>query len=120
MGGITAWLSHTLYRHADMAALFSLTLQLWCADSSWGAVKYVRQNEAALLSEADAAIVAKARDLYGEAVEASLASAPKGSTGVVGDTVRQAFAQVAPCCRGCAGRKPHPGLQHAAKMVCNL
>lgn len=63
------------------------------SNSSWGAVKYVRQNEAALLSEADAAIVAKARDLYGEAVEASLASAPKGSTGVVGDTVRQAFAQ---------------------------
>lgn len=53
-------------------------------------MKYVRQNEPSLLDEADAAIVTKARDLYGTAVEASIA----GSTGVVGDKVRQAFAQV--------------------------
>ena len=57
----------------------------------------MRQNEPSLLDEADAAIVAKARDLYGEAVEASLASALAGSKGVVGDRVRQAFAQVTSC-----------------------
>lgn len=55
-------------------------------------MKYVRQNEPSLLGEADAVVVAKARDLYGEAVEASVA----GSTGVVGDKVRQAFALVTP------------------------
>ena len=52
----------------------------------------MRQNEPSLLGEADAAIVTKARDLYSTAVEASIA----GSTGVVGDKVRQAFAQVTP------------------------
>ena len=57
-------------------------------------MKYVRQNEPALLDETDAAVVAKARDLYGEAVEASVA----GSTGVVGAKVRQAFALVNPSC----------------------
>ena len=53
-------------------------------------MKYARQNELSLLDEADAAVVTKARDLYGKAVEASIA----GSTGVIGDKIRQAFAQV--------------------------
>lgn len=76
-------------------------------------MKYVRQKEASLLGEADAAIVAKARDLYGEAVEASMGSALKGSKGVVGDRVRQAFAQVTLCSSRCTGAVPHSGItQH--------
>ena len=57
-------------------------------------MKYVRQREAALLSEADAAIVTRAQDIYGEAVEASTAAAVQGASAVVGDSVRQAFAKV--------------------------
>lgn len=59
-------------------------------------MKYVRQKEFTLLSKSDAAIVTKARDLYGEAVEASTASALQGNAGVVGDSVRQAFAKAMP------------------------
>ena len=57
-------------------------------------MKYVRQKEPSLLSKSDAIIVTKARDLYGEAVEASTESALQGNAGVVGDSVRQAFAKV--------------------------
>ena len=57
-------------------------------------MKYVRQGEAALLGETDAAIITKARDVYGEAIEASTAEAKEGSPAIVGDTVRQAFAKV--------------------------
>ncbi len=60
----------------------------------WGAMKYVRQREPSLMGEADAAVITKARDMYGEAVEASTKAAVSGQPGVVGDTVRQAFAQV--------------------------
>ena len=64
------------------------------AANTWGAMKYVRQNESSLLGKADAAIVGKARDLYSEAVQASTEAALQGEAGVVGKRIRQAFAKV--------------------------
>ena len=64
------------------------------AEPTWGAVKYLRQREVSPLSEADAAVIIKARDLYGEAVQASTAAALSGQAGVVGDYVRQAYVKV--------------------------
>ena len=63
-------------------------------EPTWGAMKYVRQNEVSLLGPEDAAVITKARDMYGEAVEASTEAALAGHGGVVGDSVRQAYAQV--------------------------
>ncbi len=57
-------------------------------------MKYVRQNEVSLLGKEDAAVITKARDMYGEAVEAGTEAASQGQAGVIGDSVRHAFAQV--------------------------
>jgi len=46
------------------------------------------------LGKEDAAVITKARDMYGEVVEASTEAALNGQAGVIGDSVRHAFAQV--------------------------
>lgn len=76
-------------------------------ETTWGAMKYVRQNEPGLLGETGAAVITKARDMYGKAVEASLEAASNEQAGVVGDTVRQAFAQVGRIFTANAGRRVH-------------
>lgn len=60
-------------------------------------MKYVRQGEVSLLGPEDAAVITKALDMYGEAVEACTEAALAGQGGVVGDSVRQAYAQVNFC-----------------------
>lgn len=75
-------------------------------------MKYVRQNEPGLLGETDAAVITKARDMYGKAVEASLEAASDDQAGVVGDTVREAFAQVGRTFTATAGRRVHSLKPH--------
>ncbi|KAL0055945.1 hypothetical protein WJX82_006032 [Trebouxia sp. C0006] len=92
-----------LYEHAIQLGLMTRH-EAEDSKPTWGAMKYVRQNEVALLGKEDAAVITKARDMYGEAVEAGTEAASKGQAGVIGDSVRHAFAQAMQSMEEASGR----------------
>ena len=79
----------------------------FCAENTWGAIKFLRECEANLLNEDDASVVMQARDDYSHAVEASLAAAGKGAPAAVGHGIRQAYHQVT-----------HTPVGQAAPCIC--